>query len=62
MRSTNLLLLLLLLLLQTVSHICANVMAWGDLHSLPMCYHAKFGRSALKGTCIDTGQPQIGER
>jgi len=22
-----------------------------------MCYHAKFGRSALKGMCIDTGEP-----
>ena len=25
---------------------------------LPMCYHAKFGRSVLKGVGIHTGKPQ----
>jgi len=24
----------------------------------PMCYHAEFGRSALKGVGINTGEPQ----
>ena len=23
-----------------------------------MCYHAEFGRSALKGVCINTGEPR----
>ena len=30
---------------------------------LPMCYHVKFGSSALKGVCINRREPQnVGER
>ena len=31
---------------------------WREKHAPPhMCYHAEFGRSALKGVGINTGEP-----
>ena len=44
---------------QTARRICANTMAWLTSWKY-MCYHAEFGRSALKDVGIDTGElPKI---
>ena len=42
---------------QTARCICANTMTWltSWKHAPPCCYHAEFGRSALKGVGINTG-------